>query len=188
MVDPLCAGQLHILSFLPAHQVTRIQSVHDKSLIYRDIKPDNFLIGVPGTKNANVIHLIGMSMALHLGFFLPLSGQRTMEVRAYAPTCTLQLVFPLTASQEGKKPALTRDTRADHHVPFMCLAKVGEVILTYDFHPFAQISAWRSTIVIRRPRFTYHIVNASPYPELRDICLSIPTLAASNHDVMTSSL
>jgi serine/threonine protein kinase len=48
-----------ILSFPLAHQVTRIQSVHDKSLIYRDIKPDNFLIGVPGTKNANVIHLIG---------------------------------------------------------------------------------------------------------------------------------
>jgi serine/threonine protein kinase len=36
-----------------------VQSVHEKSLIYRDIKPDNFLIGVPASKNANTIHLIG---------------------------------------------------------------------------------------------------------------------------------
>ena len=40
-------------------QVTRVQSIHEKSLIYRDIKPDNFLIGVPGTKTANTIHIIG---------------------------------------------------------------------------------------------------------------------------------
>jgi casein kinase 1 len=42
------------------HQVTRVQAIHEKSLIYRDIKPDNFLIGVPGTKTANTIHVIGM--------------------------------------------------------------------------------------------------------------------------------
>jgi len=45
--------------------VTRVQSIHEKSLIYRDIKPDNFLIGVPGSKTANTIHIIDFGMAKH---------------------------------------------------------------------------------------------------------------------------
>ncbi|KAF9466578.1 kinase-like domain-containing protein [Collybia nuda] len=45
--------------------VTRVQAIHEKSLIYRDIKPDNFLIGVPGTKTANTIHVIDFGMAKH---------------------------------------------------------------------------------------------------------------------------
>lgn len=43
--------------------VTRVQTIHEKNLIYRDIKPDNFLIGRPGTKNANVIHVVDFGMA-----------------------------------------------------------------------------------------------------------------------------
>lgn len=45
--------------------VTRVQAIHEKSLIYRDIKPDNFLIGVIGTKTANTIHVIDFGMAKH---------------------------------------------------------------------------------------------------------------------------
>ena len=40
-----------------------MQTIHEKNLIYRDIKPDNFLIGKPGTKAANVIHVVDFGMA-----------------------------------------------------------------------------------------------------------------------------
>ncbi|KAK9471671.1 kinase-like domain-containing protein [Dipodascopsis tothii] len=43
--------------------ITRVQTIHEKNLIYRDIKPDNFLIGRPGTKNANLIHVVDFGMA-----------------------------------------------------------------------------------------------------------------------------
>lgn len=43
--------------------ISRVQSIHGKSLIYRDIKPDNFLIGLPNTKAANLIHIVDFGMA-----------------------------------------------------------------------------------------------------------------------------
>ena len=38
--------------------LSRVQTIHEKNLIYRDIKPDNFLIGRPGTKTADIIHVV----------------------------------------------------------------------------------------------------------------------------------
>lgn len=36
----------------------RVQTIHEKHLIYRDIKPDNFLVGRPGTKAADIVHVV----------------------------------------------------------------------------------------------------------------------------------
>ncbi|KIO18036.1 hypothetical protein M407DRAFT_163128, partial [Tulasnella calospora MUT 4182] len=35
--------------------LSRVQTLHEKNLIYRDIEPDNFLIGPPGTKNESTV-------------------------------------------------------------------------------------------------------------------------------------
>lgn len=43
--------------------ITRVQTIHEKNLIYRDIKPDNFLIGRPMTKGANMVHVVDFGMA-----------------------------------------------------------------------------------------------------------------------------
>jgi casein kinase 1 len=43
--------------------LTRVETIHEKSLIYRDIKPDNFLVGKPGTENENDIFVVDFGMA-----------------------------------------------------------------------------------------------------------------------------
>ena len=41
--------------------MTRVQSIHEKSLIYRDIKPDNFLMGIG--KRGNQVNVIDFGLA-----------------------------------------------------------------------------------------------------------------------------
>jgi casein kinase 1 len=43
--------------------ISLVEAVHNHDLIYRDIKPDNFLIGRPGQPDENQIHLVDFGMA-----------------------------------------------------------------------------------------------------------------------------
>lgn len=61
----MCHRQFSIktVAMLAKNMLTRIQAVHEKSLIYRDIKPDNFLIGHPTSKDANTVFMVDFGMA-----------------------------------------------------------------------------------------------------------------------------
>ena len=43
--------------------IERIQSIHEHNLIYRDVKPDNFLIGKPDSPQANMVYIVDFGMA-----------------------------------------------------------------------------------------------------------------------------
>ncbi|KAI8338386.1 kinase-like domain-containing protein [Chlamydoabsidia padenii] len=51
------------VAMLAKQMIDRVQTIHEKNLIYRDIKPDNFLIGKPGTNYANNIFMVDFGMA-----------------------------------------------------------------------------------------------------------------------------
>ena len=43
--------------------MSRVEYVHSKHLIYRDVKPENFLIGRPNGRNRGTIHIIDFGLA-----------------------------------------------------------------------------------------------------------------------------
>lgn len=59
MIFNLCSSVLSLLSAL--RQISRIEYVHTKSFIHRDIKPDNFLMGIG--KRANQVNIIDFGLA-----------------------------------------------------------------------------------------------------------------------------
>ncbi|KAI8636819.1 kinase-like domain-containing protein [Parasitella parasitica] len=51
------------VAMLAIQMISRVESIHEKDMIYRDIKPDNFLIGRPGSTQENDIFVVDFGMA-----------------------------------------------------------------------------------------------------------------------------
>ncbi|CDH55270.1 ck1 ck1 ck1-g protein kinase [Lichtheimia corymbifera JMRC:FSU:9682] len=64
-VFDMCGRKFSVktVAMLAKQMLHRVENVHERNLVYRDIKPDNFLIGRPRTKNANTVYLIDYGMA-----------------------------------------------------------------------------------------------------------------------------
>ncbi|KAF5367102.1 hypothetical protein D9758_003955 [Tetrapyrgos nigripes] len=64
-VFKMCGRKFSVktVCMLAKQLLTRVEAVHEKSLLNRDIKPDNFLIGVQGADNVNTAYMIDFGLA-----------------------------------------------------------------------------------------------------------------------------
>ncbi|KAG9511332.1 Casein kinase I isoform gamma-1, partial [Fragariocoptes setiger] len=61
----ICDRKLSLKSvlYLSLQLIARFQVLHSKNIIYRDVKPENFLLGRQGSEKENIVHIIDYGLA-----------------------------------------------------------------------------------------------------------------------------
>lgn len=113
------------LILLSCFQITRMEYVHTKSLIYRDVKPENFLVGRPGSKRQHTIHIIDFGLAKE---YIDPETKKHIPYREHKSlTGTARYMSINTHMGKGKKLSQAVETNEHFNLLLVSLKKLKSV-------------------------------------------------------------
>ena len=138
-------------------QISRIEYVHSKSFIHRDIKPDNFLMGLG--KRANQVYIIDFGLAKK--YRDPKTHLHIPYRRAAYHTCSRACPSSVSLMQHNDVVTRYADKRLHCTSSSPARTRVWDVLLLLRAHLLGAFLALMLSLAGRRPGFGWCIAGSS---------------------------